>query len=281
MEKLIVVVAPVGAETTRSQNPNLPITPAEIGQTVRECEDAGASVVHLHVRAPDGTPTQSSHMFREAIEAILSRGCQSILQVSTGGSTGMTPEERLQALDAHERVEMASLTTGTCNFGAEVFQNPRGLVERFAGEIRKRRIKPELECFDLGFVESAAQLLRRGLLGEPAHFNFVLGVPGAAPATTSTLLTMVQSLPPVRSTWQVTGIGRSQLPMAVHAILMGGHVRVGFEDNIYYCEGRLARNNASLVERIVRVARELGREVASPEEARRILHVPPRPELRP
>jgi 3-keto-5-aminohexanoate cleavage enzyme len=279
MEKLIVVVAPVGAETTRTQNPGLPITAAEIGKEVRDCEDAGASVVHLHVRTPNGTPTQCPEVFREAIEAILSRGCQSILQVSTGGSTGMTPEERLQALEAHERVEMASLTTGTCNFGDGVFQNRKSLVEQFAGAIRKRCVKPELECFELGFIENASRLLRNGLVDEPAHFNFVLGVPGAAPATLPTLLAMVQSLPSVRSTWQVTGIGRHQLPMAVHALLMGGHVRVGFEDNSYYCQGRLARSNAELVERIVRVARELGREVASPEEARRILQMPPRPSL--
>lgn len=270
MEKLIIVVAPVGAEVTRQENPNLPITPEEIAREVKRCEEAGASIVHLHVRDQQGNATQDKYVFKEAIEAIKATGSNLIIQVSTGGAVGMTAEERLQSIYSHEAIEMATLTTGTVNFGDDVFLNPPPLIEKFAAAMAERGLKPELECFDAGAINNALMLLKKGLIKEPLHFDFVMGVPGGITGWTRDLVYMVESLPPGAS-WQTAGIGRFELPLAACAIVMGGHVRVGFEDNIYYAKGRLAASNAELVERIARLARELGREVATPDEARQIL----------
>jgi len=272
MEKLVIVVAPVGAEVTKQDNPGLPVTPEEIADEVKRCESAGASVVHLHVRDRQGNPTQDAKTFEAAINEIKAKGSNVIIQVSTGGAVGMTAEERLQSIYSHEAVEMATLTTGTVNFGDDVFLNPPGLIEKFAAAMMEKGIKPELECFDAGAINNALTLVKKGLVREPLHFDFVMGVPGGIPGRVRDLVYLVESLP-AGATWQVAGIGRHELPLATCAIIMGGHVRVGFEDNVYYAKGRLAKSNAELVERIVRLARELGREVASPDEARRILGI--------
>jgi len=274
MSKLIITVAPVGAETTREQQPNLPITAEEIAEEAARCEAAGASVIHLHVRKPDGSPTQDKEVFAEAIEAIASR-TNLIIQVSTGGAVWMTADERLQSIYAHPAIEMATLTTGSVNFGDDVFLNTPAMIERFAKEMKELGIKPEIECFDAGAVTSGINLIRRGLIAEPAHFDFVMGVPGGITATTRDLVYLVGLLPE-NCTWQVAGIGRFEIPLATVAIIMGGHVRVGFEDNIYISRGKLAKSNAELVEKVVRLANELGREVATPDEARAIHLLPGR-----
>jgi 3-keto-5-aminohexanoate cleavage enzyme len=180
----------------------------------------------------------------------------------------MSAEERLQPVFLGP--EMASLTAGTVNFGNEVFFNPRDLMVRFAEAMREHGVKPELEIFDAGMVANALWLERKGLVSAPLHFDFVLGVPGGLPASVKNLLHLVESIP-ASATWSVAGIGRHQLPMAAAAVLLDGHARVGLEDNIFFRAGEPARGNAPLVERVVRVARELGREVAGPGEARRIL----------
>ena len=267
MNKLIITVAPVGAETTRKDNPNLPLTPAEIAQDVVRCVEKGASLVHLHVRDAAGNATQSRDIFREAI-ALIKKNCSAIIQVSTGGAAWMTPEERLQPVTL--RPEMATLTTGTVNFGDDVFANPPQVIEHFAREIAAHGVKPEIEVFDVGMIANALRLVKQGILQLPLHFDFVMGVPGGIPGEPRHLLHLVESLP-AGSTWTVAGIGRCELPLAVQAILLGGHVRVGFEDNVYYSKGVLATGNAQLVERIARLAAELGRAVATPDEARRIL----------
>ena len=270
MDKLIIVVAPVGAEVTRKDQPNLPVTPEEIGRAVKECREAGASVVHLHVRDKDGNPTQDKRVFHDAIEAIKQEAPDIIVQVSTGGAVWMTPEERMQSIYSHEAVEMATLSTGTLNFGEDVFMNTFKTIETFARAIQEKGIRPEIECFDAGHFDNAMILVKRGLVTLPAHFDFVLGVPGAMAGTISNLMFLVDKVPD-GSTWQVAGIGRAELPLAAVAVAAGGHVRVGFEDNIYYSKGRLAKSNAELVARVARIAAELGREVATPDEARRIL----------
>jgi len=267
LNKLIITVAPVGAETTRKDNPNLPLTPAEIAQDVVRCVEKGASLVHLHVRDAAGNATQSRDIFREAI-ALIKKNCSAIIQVSTGGAAWMTPEERLQPVTL--RPEMATLTTGTVNFGDDVFANPPQVIEHFAREIAAHGVKPEIEVFDVGMIANALRLVKQGILQLPLHFDFVMGVPGGIPGEPRHLLHLVESLP-AGSTWTVAGIGRCELPLAVQAILLGGHVRVGFEDNVYYSKGVLATGNAQLVERIARLAAELGRAVATPDEARRIL----------
>jgi len=267
MEKLIVTAAVVGAELTREDTPHLPLTPEEIAEEARRACEAGASVVHLHARDPEGRPTQDRETYREIVERVRER-CKAIVQVSTGGAVGMTAEERLQPVGL--RPEMASLTAGTVNFGDEVFFNPWDLMVRFAEAMKAYGVKPEIEIFDAGMVANALWLERKGHVIAPLHFDFVLGVPGALPASLKNLLHLVETIPS-ESTWSVAGIGPHQLPMAATAVLLGGHARVGLEDNMYYRKGELARGNAPLVERVVRLARELGRDVAEPADARAIL----------
>lgn len=276
MHKLIITVAPVGAEVTREQTPHIPISPAEIADEARRARDAGASIVHVHGRNADGTPTQSRVVFDEILRLVREK-TDLIVQVSTGGATGMTAEERLEPLECEP--EMATLTVGTLNFGRDVFANPQELVERFAREIKARRIRPEIEVFDTGMLATADRLVDQELLADPVHYDFVMGVPGGIAATPANLLHLAGQARR-HSSWTVAAMGRYQLPMANLAILLGGHVRVGFEDNIYYSRGVLATSNAQLVERVVRLARELGREIATPDEARRILGVPERGKMR-
>ena len=269
-DPLIITAALVGAELTRQNTPFLPLTPEEIADEACAAYEAGAAVVHLHGRAKDGSPTQDVNSYREIIEAVSARVPEIIIQVSTGGAVGMTVEERLQPLALQP--EMASLTTGTVNFGEEVFYNDMPMVREFAKQMQARGIRPELEIFDSGMIASTMRLLKEGLISEPLHFNLVLGVPGGAAGTIKNLMHMVECLP-AGSTWTVSGIGATQLPLTTAAILLGGHVRIGLEDNIYYSRGVLSEGNAPLVARAARISKELGRPLATSEEARRILHL--------
>ena len=269
-EKLVITVAGIGAEVTRQQQPKLPLLADEVGEEYRRAYEAGAAIGHIHGRRPDGTPTQDRETFRAYSAAIRAR-CRIIQQFSTGGAVGMSVDERIDALDL--RPEMATLTLGTCNFGDDIFENSLPTIRRILARIRELGITEELEIFDDGMLATAARLFADGRLAAPAHFDFVLGVPGAAAATPETLVHFARSIPEGCS-WSVAGIGRHQTPMAALAIAMGGHVRVGFEDNIYYSKGVLASSNAQLVERVVRIAREIGREPASADEARQILRLP-------
>jgi 3-keto-5-aminohexanoate cleavage enzyme len=269
-DALLITVAGVGAEVTREQQPALPLTPQEVGEEYRRSWDAGATIGHVHGRRPDGTPTQDLATFRAYSQAIRSL-CPILQQFSTGGAVGMAVEERIEALALSP--EMATLTLGTCNFGEDVFENSMPTIRTILERIRKYGITPELEIFDDGMLSTAHALFSKGLLQPPAHFDFVLGVPGAAAATPENLLHFARSIPS-GCTWTVAGIGRSQTAMATMAIAMGGHVRVGFEDNIYYRKGELADSNARFVERVVRIAREVGREPASIDQARAILRLP-------
>jgi len=269
MDKLIITAALTGAEVTKEQQPNLPVTPDEIAEEAYRCWQAGASIVHIHARMPDGTPTQSKEVYAEIKQKIQER-CDIIIQFSTGGAVWHKPEERIQCLDAMP--EMATLSAGSCNFGDDVFMNSPSFMELLAKTMKEKGIKPEIEVFEPGMIENALRLVKKGLLELPLHFDFVLGVPGAMTGNIEDLVFLVNKLPS-GCTWSVAGIGRYELPLAVHAILMGGHVRVGFEDNIYYKKGELAKSNAQLVERIVRIAKEVGREIATPNEAREILGI--------
>lgn len=272
-DPLIITAALVGAELTRQNTPFLPLTPDEIAREACAAHEAGAAMVHLHARARDGSPTQDADAYRDIIEAVRALVPEIIIQVSTGGAVGMTAEERLQPLALQP--EMASLTTGTVNFGEEVFYNDMPMVREFAKAMQARGIRPELEIFDSGMIASAMRLLKEGLISEPLHFNLVLGVPGGAAGTLKNLMHMVECLP-ADSTWTASGIGAAQLPLTTAAILLGGNVRVGLEDNIYYSRGVLSEGNAPLVARAARLAKELGRRLATPEEARKLLHLKPR-----
>lgn len=268
MEKLIITAAICGAEVMKKDNPNLPVTPEELTAAALAAEQAGASIIHLHVRDQQGQPTQSKEVFARVIALMQEQGLQAIIQPSTGGAAGMTWQERIQPV--YLLPEMATLDCGTTNFGDTIFVNDLPLMRNFAREMQRLDILPELECFEVGHLYNALQLKKEGLLNKHLHFDLVLGVPGAIKASLKNLLFMVELLPE-GATWTVAGIGRHQLPLATHAILLGGHVRVGFEDNIYYQKGELAQSNAQLVERVAKLAAILGREIASPAEARTIL----------
>ncbi|WP_373049335.1 3-keto-5-aminohexanoate cleavage protein [Vulgatibacter sp.] len=274
---LVITAALVGAETTREQTPYLPISPEEIAQEARRCRDAGASMVHLHVREPDGKPSQSAELFRQTIERIRELAPDLVCQTSTGGAVGMSVDERAQplTLEGRAKPEMATLTTGTVNFGDDVFWNPRPLVREIARRMRAAGIVPEIECFDAGMVDEAFALAKEGLLDLPAHFDFVLGVPGALAARRSAI-EFLRSQLPEGSTFTVAGVGRHQLPMAELAIELGGNVRVGLEDNVYVSKGVLAKGSFELVERVVDLARAKDRQVATPDQARQILRLPAR-----
>jgi len=269
MKKRIITAALTGAEVTRAQQPALPITPEEIGIAAAECAQAGAAIVHVHARLNDGTPTQDKEVYRQIIAEVEKR-CNVIVQVSTGGAVGMTATERLAPVTL--KPEMATLSMGTVNFGGDVFMNHPADMEAFAQAMRAHGVKPELEIFDSGMLTTAARWLKIGLLDSPAHFDLVLGIPGGMAGTPEALMYLRSQLPP-DATWTVAGIGAAQLPLAALAILLGGHVRVGFEDNVYYRKGELASSNAQLVARIARLAQELGRDVASATDARAILDI--------
>ena len=271
MDKLIITAAICGAEVTKEQNPNVPYTVEEIVREAKSAVDAGAAIVHLHVREDDGTPTQSHVRFQECTEAILKECPNVILIPSTGGAVGMTPDERLQSTDTTPLPEMATLDCGTCNFGDEIFDNTMPTMRAFGKRMIERGIKPEYECFEMGHLDTILTMARKGEVpGAPMQFNFVLGVPGCTPATVDNLCWLVKNIP-AGSTWTSTGIGRHAFTLAAPTIVMGGNVRVGFEDNLYLERGVLAKSNGELVDKVVRMAKLLGRPIATSDEAREIL----------
>jgi 3-keto-5-aminohexanoate cleavage enzyme len=269
MDPLIITCAPVGAEVRPDQTPHLPYTPKLLGETARAVREAGGSIIHVHCRNDDGTNTHSVERFAEAYDAIRKQS-DLIVQFSTGGAIGMSPEERASVLEL--RPEMATLTCGTVNFGDEVFENSFPIMRGILKKMNEFGVRPELEIFDKGHIANARKLARERLLSLPQHVDLVLGVPGGLEATVQNLADLVDNLP-AGCTWSVAGIGRQQLPMAMTAIAMGGHVRVGLEDNLHYSRGRLARNE-ELVARVARIAAEAGRPVATPDQARKLLGLP-------
>ncbi|MBP3349728.1 MAG: 3-keto-5-aminohexanoate cleavage protein [Bacteroidaceae bacterium] len=274
MEKLIITAAICGAEVTKEQNPAVPYTVEEIVREAKSAVDAGAAIVHLHVREDDGTPTQSKARFKECIDAIYEVCPDVIIIPSTGGAVGMSAEERLQPTELFP--EMATLDCGTCNFGDDVFENTMPMMRDFGKRMIENNIKPEYECFEMGHLDTVLKMAQKGQVpGAPMQFNFVLGVPGCTPATVQNLAWLVNSIP-AGSTWTATGIGRHAFTLAAHAIAMGGNVRVGFEDNLNLEKGVPAKSNGELVAKVVRIAKELGREIATSAEAREILSLPPR-----
>lgn len=264
---LIISCAVVGAELSREDTPYLPLTPQEIASSAVEAVHAGASIIHLHVRDEAGLPSQRVDIFQQ-VSVLIRNECDCILQYSTGGAVGTPLEARYAPLQL--KPEMATLSMGSMNFGGDIFENSEQTIRTIAEAQQDNGVMPELEIFDAGMLVTALRYLQLGAIPAPCHFDFVLGVPGGMGGRIDDLLYLVNQLPPGQS-WSVAGIGRFQLPLSVHAIAMGGHVRAGFEDNIYYRKGELARSNAQLVERVARIANELNRPVASVLQARKIL----------
>lgn len=269
MEKLIITAAISGAEVTKEMNPGVPYTKEEFVREAKSAYDAGASIIHLHVRYDDGTPTQDKERFREIIDAIKEVCPDVIIQPSTGGAVGMTNDERLQPTELSP--EMATLDCGTLNFGGdEIFENTENTIKYFGQRMIERDIKPELEVFDKSMIDMALRLQKKGFIQKPMHFDFVMGVNGGITGELRDFVFLRGSIPS-DSTYTVAGIGRFEFPLAMAAIIDGGHVRVGFEDNVYLSKGVLAKSNGELVEKVVRMAKEMGREIATPNEAREIL----------
>ncbi|MCH3964390.1 MAG: 3-keto-5-aminohexanoate cleavage protein [Clostridium sp.] len=271
MDKLIITAAICGAEVTKEQNPGVPYSVEEIAGEAESAYRAGASIIHLHVRKEDGTPTQDRDIFKECIDAIRGRCSDVIIQPSTGGAVGMDNDERLGPV--YLKPEMASLDCGTMNFGDnDIFVNREDTIKYFAEKMNEMDVKPEIEVFDRGMIDTALRLQGMGYFKCPLHFNLVMGVRGGIGATLRDLAFMAGSIP-YGSTYTVTGVGRYQFPLAAMAIAAGGNVRVGFEDNVYIEKGVPAKSNGEMVEKVVRLAGEIGREIAAPQEARRILHI--------
>jgi 3-keto-5-aminohexanoate cleavage enzyme len=272
VEKLIITAAITGSRITRDIAPYIPITPEEIVQSARECWEAGAAIVHIHVRDPKtGLGTQDLGLFRQVVEPLREK-TDLLLCLTTSGIPGrnLPIEERLQSLAL--RPELASFDAGSINLGRSVFINTPEFLEGAAKAMKEKGVKPELEIFDVGMMVTCLRMRDKGHLEEPLHFQFVLGTPWGIPATPKSFLHLYDYLPE-NCTWSVIGIGKGHLPMAMMGLIMGGHIRVGMEDNIYYEKGVLAKSNAQFVKRIARIAREYGREIATPEEARQILRL--------
>ena len=274
MEKLIISCCICGAEVTKENNPAVPYTVEEIVREAKSAYDAGAALIHLHVRWDDGTPTQDKGRFQECVDAIREVCPDVIIQPSTGGAVGMTDLERLQSTEITPTPEMATLDCGTCNFGGdEIFINTDNTINNFGDIMKERGIKPECEVFDKGMIDLALKAAKKGHIDYPMHFDFVLGV--QMTATVRDLVFMAGSVPP-GSTWTATGIGKTCWDIVAATIALGGHVRVGFEDNVYMSKGVLAKSNGEMVDRVVQIAKLLNREIATPDEARAILGLKPR-----
>ena len=270
MDKLIITAAITGSRITREATPYIPITPEEIVTSAVECWEAGASIVHIHVRDPNtGIGSQDIGLFRQVVEPLRER-TDLVLCLTTSGIPGknLPIEERLAPLEL--RPELASFDAGSINLGGSAFINTPEFLQAAAVRMTEVGVKPELEVFDMGMMVTCLRMREEGALRDPLHFQFVLGTPWGIPATPKSLLHLLDYLPD-RSTWSVIGIGKAHLPMSMMGLILGGHIRVGMEDTIYYTRGELATSNAQFVERIVRIAEAYGREVATPEEARQIL----------
>jgi 3-keto-5-aminohexanoate cleavage enzyme len=267
-EPVIIAAAVVGAEVTRAQSPAVPYTPAEIAAAAVAAERAGAAVVHLHARWPDGRPSQEATHFSEIIDRIRQAGSRLVIQCSTGGAVGMGIEERLGSLVPG--AEMGTVNLGTMNFGDGVFVNARPDIVTVAQRLRQRGLLAECEVYDAGMLETLRWLLDQGHLARPYHVQFVLGVPGGMAGTERNLRFLVEGLPEPAH-WSVAGIGRAELPMAELALSLGGHVRVGLEDNLFVAKGVLATGTDQLVEMAVALAARAGRSPATPAQARALL----------
>jgi 3-keto-5-aminohexanoate cleavage enzyme len=271
MDKLIITVALTGNVPTQQMNPNLPASADEIAADVRRCADAGAVVFHVHARDKDQKPTLDIDVFKANARRIKKTAPEVIIQLSTGARAGKDWEAR--ANPVRLLPEMASFTTGSNNLPGIVYENSPQFIEFLAEVFKETGVKPEIEVFESGMISNAVYLQNKGFIEASLHFDFVLGAPGSMAGTVRNLLFLSESIP-AGSTWTVAGIGKAEIPLAAAAIAMGGHVRVGLEDNLYMPDGSPA-SNPKLVEKVVAIAKEVGREIAGPDEARTLLSLNP------
>ena len=271
-DRLLITVAPTGAETAKADCPQLPTTPEELATTARECEAAGAAMIHLHVRDREHRPTLDLPLLKEWVAAVR-ESTDLVVQLSTGGSVHDPLDARLEVLDAEP--DSCSLTMGTTNFGDDVFMNPWPFVCELYQLSQEREVVPEFELFDLGQVHAMRRLLDRfGLpYGGRVHADLVMGVPGGMDGTADALVAAVAALPRQTTSWSATGIGRSTLAVALASLSKGGHLRVGMEDVLTLSRGVPVESNNQLVDRVVDLARIAQRTPMTPAEARTFLAI--------
>ncbi|PTW59461.1 uncharacterized protein (DUF849 family) [Breoghania corrubedonensis] len=269
MAKTIITVATTGAWPTKENNPAIPLTPKEIAEDVFECWQAGAAIAHLHMRDAEGKGTMSADLFEETVGLIRAR-CDIALNLTTSGDLNATDDTRIEHL-VRLRPELASYDAGTMNWMHEtLFINHPKFLERLGRTMTELDILPEIEIFDGGMIYNALHYIKQGVLKAPGYYQLVLGAAGGMAATVENLV-FLKSLLPADANWSALGIGSRHLPILFATIALGGNVRVGLEDNVYYTKGRLAKSNAEMVERAVRLVREADRENATPDDAREIL----------
>ena len=273
---VIITVAITGALPRKKDTPAVPVTPSEQIESTHEAFEAGASLVHIHVRSADESPSSDPSLFAQVQEGVRKYCPNMIIQFSTGGR-GRDQAARASML--HLRPDMASLATGSVNFPTNIYENPPDFVEGLARSMLEYDIKPEIEVFDLAMLYNAANLVKKGLLKGPLHVQFVLGIANAMPARRSIFdflrLELAQVLPD--ATWVAAGTGRHQWEVNQWCLEAGGHVRTGLEDNVKFDQSRLAASNAELVKKVADACESYGRRVATPAEARLLLDLPPLP----
>lgn len=271
MDKCIITVAPTGAWPKKKDNPNVPLTPQEIADSVYECYQAGAAVAHLHMRDEKGDGSMDTGLFEETVRLVREK-CDIVLNLTTSGDLNATDETR-QAHLKSIRPEMASYDCGSMNWmHSGLFLNPPSFLEELGKTMKENGVRPEVEVFDASFVYNAMHYVKKGILDNPPYFQFVLGAAGGTMATVENLV-YLRSIIPDGAPWSAFGIGRGHMPILLTAIAMGGHVRVGMEDNVLYAKGQLAESNAQFVKRAVRLVKEAGRTPATPDDAREILNL--------
>jgi 3-keto-5-aminohexanoate cleavage enzyme len=274
-DRLLITVAPTGAETSKQDCPQLPTTLEELVRTAQECEAAGAAMIHVHIRDDEHRPTLDLARLKETVAALREQ-TDLVVQLSTGGSVHDPLEDRLRVLDAEP--DSCSLTMGTTNFGDDVFSNPWPFVCELYQLSQERKVVPEFELFDLGQVHALHRLLGKYGLpwGGKVHCDLVMGVPGGMNGTADALVAAVRDLPAAVTSWSATGIGRTTLPVALAALSLGGHLRVGMEDTLSLAKGRPVRHNAELVERAANLAELAQRPPMSVDGAHDLLGLKPR-----
>ena len=270
--KVVLTVATTGAWPSKNENPNVPLQPREIADEVYACWKAGASVAHIHVRDDEGKASMSYEKFVETLEYIRAADCNIVLNTTTSGGIGLTDEIRMKPFMGL-RPEMASYDCGTMNWmHTTVFENNPKFLEKLGLAMQECNVKPEIEIFDAGMIYNALYYLKQGVLKAPLHFQFCLGTPGGMAATVENLV-FLKSLIPAGSTWSAFGVGKGHMPILYATLALGGHIRIGMEDNVYYSKGVLAESNVQFVHRAKRIIEEIGKTVATPDEARQILGV--------
>ncbi len=275
MSKTIITIATTGAWPKKKDNPNVPMTPAEIAEDVYACWKAGAAVAHLHMRDDEGNGTMSAAKFRETVELLRKNhpDCNIILNLTTSGDLNATDETR-QCHVEELRPEMCSYDCGSMNWlNSGLFINSPKFLEELGRNLQAWGVKPEIEAFDPGMIANAAYYVKKGVLKGPLHFQFCMGCANGIPGSVKNLVFMKETMDQLcpGSTWSCFGVGHSAMEIMYAAVAMGGHIRVGMEDNVMYSKGVLAESNVQFVERAARVIKEFGNQVATPDEAREIL----------